>query len=68
MYVLFFAYTLAAGLGVLLAAPHFGLSYRIAAGHTKLRRIRRLWILSGVCVEAGLSMDKARWRRNCGSA
>jgi tight adherence protein C len=60
-YAPFFAYTLAAGLGYL--APDFWLSNRIAARQTKLRLgLPEALDLIVVCVEAGLSMDKATMR------
>jgi tight adherence protein C len=60
-YAPFFVYAVAAGLGFL--APDFWLSNRIAARQMKLRLgLPEALDLIVICVEAGLSMDKATMR------
>jgi tight adherence protein C len=60
-YAPFFVYAIAAGLGFL--APDFWLSNRIAARQRKLRLgLPEALDLIVICVEAGLSMDKATMR------
>jgi len=57
----FFVYALAGGLGFM--APDFWLSNRISARQTKLRLgLPEALDLIVICVEAGLSMDKATMR------
>jgi tight adherence protein C len=60
-YAPFFVYTLAAGVGFM--APDFWLSRRTAARQTNLRLgLPEALDLIVICVEAGLSMDKATMR------